>query len=133
MMTTPSSPSMLALPLALTEDRAPRLPDAIVRARAALNAAAADYLAIPDTALTKVWLFRGLDPEDGVRYGIYRGGETIELADAELEAALAGARARAPGAIRSAPATVARWALQGRLAALSDAMLDRVPRDGEWT
>src|SRR6185295_8764745 len=101
------------------------LPDPLLRARTALEAAAADYLAIPDAALTKVWLFRGVDPEDGVRYGIYRGGETIEVADAELEVALAGAPARAPGAIRSAPATIARWALQGRLAALGDTMLDR--------
>src|SRR6185295_18496512 len=70
---------------------------------------------------------------DGLPRDPYRGGETIEVADAELEAALAGAPARAPGAIRSAPATIARWALQGRLAALDDAMLDRVPREGEWT
>src|SRR6185436_11982559 len=132
-MTTLSEPSFLTLSPELTAPSAPHLPDSLVRARAALDAAATDYLAIPDAALTKVWLFRGVDPEDGVRYGIYRGGETIEVADAELEAALAGAPARAPGAIRSAPATIARWALQGRLAALDDAMLDRVPREGEWT
>jgi len=132
-MTTLSEPSFLTLSPELTAPSAPHLPDSLVRARAALDAAATDYLAIPDAALTKVWLFRGVDPEDGVRYGIYRGGETIEVAEAELEAALAGAPARAPGAIRSAPATIARWALQGRLAALDDAMLDRVPREGEWT
>jgi hypothetical protein len=132
-MTTLSTPSRLTLPKALTDPGVPRLPDSLVRARRALNAAAADYLAIPDAALTKVWLFRGIDPEDGVRYAIYRAGETIEAADAELDAALAGAPARAPGAIRSAPATIARWALHGRLAALDDAMLDRVPREGEWT
>jgi DinB superfamily len=132
-MTTLSTPPALALPPAVTAPSVPRLPESLSRARAALNAAATDYLAIPETALTKVWLFRGIDPEDGVRYGIYRAGETIEAADAELEAALAGAPARAPGAIRSAPATIARWALQGRLAALDDSMLDRIPREGEWT
>lgn len=132
-MTTISTPTVLDLPPALTSPSAPQLPEPLVRARAALNAAAADYLAIPDAALTKVWLFRGVDPEDGVRYGIYRAGETIEVADAGLEAALAGAPARAPGAIRSAPATIARWALQGRLAALDDSILDRVPREGEWS
>jgi len=132
-MTTLSEPSVLTLPPVLTAPAAPDLPDSLIRARAALNAAATDYLAIPDAALTKVWLFRGVDPEDGVRYGIYRGGETIEVADAELEASLAGAPARTPGAIRSAPATIARWALQGRLAGLDDALLDRVPREGEWT
>src|SRR5262245_42777996 len=118
-MTTLERPSAdtLRLPAALTDPARPRVPDALVNARAALEAAASDYLAIPDAALTEVWLFRGIDPEDGVRYGIYRGAETIEAADAELEAALAGSPARGPGAIRSAPATVARWALQGRLAA----------------
>jgi len=127
-----SAPTALSLPATLTQPAAPRLADSLLRARAALEAAAADYLAIPEAALLKVWLFRGVDPEDGVRYGLYRGAEAIEVADAELEAALAGAPARAPGAIRSAPATIARWALQGRLAPLDDAILDRVPRDGEW-
>lgn len=132
-MTTLETPSALALPPTLTDPAPPRLPRALLDARSAVRAAATDYLSIADAALTKVWLFRGVDPEDGVRYGIYRGAETIEAADAELEVALAGAPARAPGAVRSAPATIARWALHGRLAALDDAMLDRVPRDGEWT
>lgn len=123
----------LSLPAALDDPEPPRLPDHLLRARAALNAAAADYLAIPDAALLKVWLFRDIDPEDGVRYGIYRGAETIEAAAAELEAALAGAPARAPGALRAASATGARWALQGRLASLDDSILDRSPKDGEWT
>lgn len=126
-------PNSLRLPEALTQAEPPRLPDSLVQARAALNAAADDYLHITDAGLPKVWLFRGIDPDARVRYGIYRGAETLEAAEAELEAALAGAPARAPGAIRSAPATIARWALQGRLAALDDSFLDRVPRDGEWT
>lgn len=70
---------------------------------------------------------------DGIRYGIYRGAETVEAAAAEIERALAGAPARSPAALRIAPTTVARWALQGRLAALGDALLDRMPKDGEWT
>jgi len=122
----------LQLPAALTDPSPPRLPDDLIGARDAIRAAAVDLVSIPDAALVKVWLYRGIDPEDGVRYGIYRAAETIEAADAELEVALAGAPARPPGAIRSAPATIARWALQGRLAALDDALLDRVPRDGEW-
>jgi len=134
-MTTIERPAgdMLTLPATLTDPTPPRLPDSLLRARAALNRAAAHYLGIPDGALLKVWLFRGVDPEDGVRYGIYRGGETVDAADAELEAAMVGVPARAPGAIRSAPATIARWALQGRLAALDEALLDKVPRKGEWT
>lgn len=125
--------TFLALPAALTDPNVPRLPDWLISARSALESAAMDCLAIPESALLKVWLFRGIDPEDGVRYGIYRGAETIEVADAELEVALAGAPARAPGTVRSAPATIARWALQGKLAALDDEILDRVPREGEWT
>ena len=125
--------SSIDLPTVLTSPTAPVLPDSILRARAALADASADYLSIPDSALLKTWLFRGIDTEDGVRYGIYRGAETIEAASAELEAALAGAPARSPATIRSAPATIARWALQGRIAALDDDVLDRVPREGEWT
>jgi hypothetical protein len=128
-----SATQMLRLPAALTDPSPPRLPEYVPGARAAVRAAAVDYLTIPDAALQKVWLYRGVDPEDGVRYGVYRAAETIEAADAELEAALAGAPARSPGAIRAAPATIARWALQGRLAALDDALLDKVPRAGEWT
>jgi hypothetical protein len=68
-----------------------------------------------------------------VRYGIYRGAETLEAATAEIDRAVAGALVRAPGTLRMAPVTAARWALQGRLAALDDSILDRVPKDGEWT
>jgi hypothetical protein len=125
--------SSIDLPEILTSATAPVLPDSILRARAALEQAASDYLAIPDSALLRTWLFRGIDTEDGVRYGIYRGAETVEAASAELVAALAGAPARPPATIRSAPATIARWALQGRLAALDDGMLDRVGKEGEWT
>jgi hypothetical protein len=121
------------LPDALTSPTVPAPADALVRARDAIHAAATDYLAIPDSALMRTWLFRGHDTEDGVRYGIYRGAETVDAAAAELEAALAGAPARSPAAIRSAPATIARWALQGSLAALDDSVLDTVAKDGEWT
>jgi len=124
--------TLVQLPAALTDPAIPRLPDVLLRARAAVQEAAAQFLTVSEDALLKPWLFRGVDPEDGVRYGMYRGAETIELAEAGLEAALAGAPARAPGAIRCAPATIARWALHGRLAALDDAILDRVPRPGEW-
>jgi DinB superfamily len=83
--------------------------------------------------MTRQWLWNGRDPEDGIRYGIYRAGETIDAAGAELEAALGGAPVRSPGAIRASAATVARWELQGRLASLDDEILDRLPRPGEWT
>jgi hypothetical protein len=123
----------ISLPDAVTTPTVPVLADAVLRARAALAAAATDYLAIPDSALMRTWLFRGHDTDDGVRYGIYRGAETIDAAAAELEAALAAGTARSRAAIRSAPATIARWALQGRLAALEDPVLDSGAEDGEWT
>jgi hypothetical protein len=109
----------------------PPLPESIVEARAAIASAAADYLAIPDTALERPWTWR--DVENEVRYGVYRAAETVEAASAELEATLAGAPARPPAVVIVAPSTIARWALQGRLAALEDAALDTVAKDGEWT
>ena len=109
------------------------LPSSIVAARRALAAATADYLAIAEAALERPWPWGGRTSPDGVRYGIYRAAETVEAAAAEVEAALAGAPARPAGGLRIAPATVARWALQGRLAGLPDSILDRVPKDGEWT
>ena len=125
--------SSISIPAGLTAPTVPVLPASILRARAALAAASTDYLAIPDSALPRTWLFRGIDTDARVRYGIYRGAETVEAAAAELVAALAGAPARSAATIRSAPATIARWALQGRLAALDDEVLDRVAREGEWT
>jgi hypothetical protein len=107
------------------------LPEAILEARRAIAAATADFLAIPDSALERPWSWRAVENE--VRYGLYRGAETVEAASVELETALAGLPARAPGALVIAPSTIARWALQGRLATLDDSVLDTVAREGEWT
>jgi DinB superfamily len=128
-----SSVPSLGLPLSLTDPAVPSLPGSLRRAREAVETAALDYLAVPEAALERQWLWRGHDHGDGVRYGIYRGAETVEAAGAELEAALAGAPARSPAAVRAAPATIARWSLQGRLVALDDSLLDVVPTAGEWT
>ena len=115
------------------------LPASISAARGALATATADYLAIPDEALEREWIWRG--GELDVRYGIYRAAETVQAATAELDAVLAGSAggSGAAGAVRPmaarliAPATITRWALQGRLASLDDAILDRVAKEGEWT
>ena len=128
-----STDAFLELPSVLTDAAVPAIPDWLARARAAVEKAARMTIGVPESALTTVWLFRGIDTEDGVRYGLYRAAETIEAASSELEAALAGAPARAAASVRAAPATVARWKLQGRLAALDDEILDRMPREGEWT
>ena len=107
------------------------LPAAVLAARRALAAATAEYRAIPDAALERPWQFRGA--EQDVRYGVYRAGETVEDAAAEVEAILAGAPARSGAVRRIAAATVERWELQGLLATLPDEVIDRVPKPGEWT
>lgn len=109
----------------------PPLPDSIASARAALAAAAADCLAIPDSALERPFTWR--EVEHDVRFGLYRAAETVEAASAELELALAGAPARPAATVVTAPSTNARWALHGRLASLGDSSLDSVGREGEWT
>jgi hypothetical protein len=116
---------------AVLDRPAPALTESIVEARAAIASAAADYLAISDEALERPWTWR--DVENDVRYGIYRAAETVEAASAELEGMLAGGPARPPAVRIVASSTIARWALQGRLAALDDSVLDTVARDGEWT
>lgn len=128
MTTTEHAPAASA---ATSNGAGTTLPQSIVAARAAIAAAASDYLAVPESALERAWRWR--DVENDVRYGLYRAAETVEAASAELEATLAAAPARSPGARVVAPSTIARWALQGRLATLSDDVLDRVAKDGEWT
>jgi hypothetical protein len=108
----------------------PSVPSAIERARAAVIATAAEYLEIPDSALESPWAWQGGDMD--VRYGVFRAAETIVDAEASVETAMAGTP-RGAAAVRIAAATVARWTLHGRLAGLEEAILDRVPKDGEWT
>lgn len=111
----------------------PALPSSIQAGRAALAAATSDYIAIPDDALERPWLWGDHESPDGVRYGIYRGAETLEAASAEIDRATAGSPMRSPATLKMAPVSAARWALQGRLAALDDSILDKVPKVNEWT
>jgi uncharacterized damage-inducible protein DinB len=105
---------------------------ALLRAREGLAAAGRDTAALPDGALEKPWSWR--DHEADVRYGAFRGIEAVEEATAEIAAILAASGAvRGPAALRIAPASVGRWALHGRLLAVADDWLDRVPKAGEWT
>lgn len=108
----------------------PTVPDSITAARRALAEASADYLAVPDSALERPWTWH--ERELDVRYGIYRGAETIEAATAEIDGLLAGQPARDQAARIISMSTIARWALHGRLASLDDTILDPVPKDGEW-
>lgn len=112
--------------------RPPSVPDSITAARRALTQASADYLAVPDSTLERPWTWH--DRELDVRYGVYRGAETIEAATAEIDGLLAGQQpTRGLAARIISMSTIARWALQGRLASLDDTILDPVPKDGEWT
>ncbi len=104
----------------------------VLRAREALDTAAAELLAVPDGALERDWQWNGHGAD--VRYGLFRAIEAVEEAAGQIEAILAalGTR-RSSAALRIAPSTTARWDLHGRLAALDAGLLDRVARDGEWS
>jgi hypothetical protein len=105
---------------------------AIVAMRRDLAVATADLLVIPDSALETGWQWR--DDEADVRYGLYRAIEAIEEAGAQVARTLRDVDAdRTPAAERIAPATIARWDLQGLLASMDAATLDRHPGGGEWT
>ena len=110
---------------------APSVPDSIAAARRALAEASADYLAVPDSTLEGPWTWH--ERELDVRYGVYRGAETIEAATAEIDGLVASQPARGLAARIISMSTIARWALQGRLASLDDTLLDLVPEDAEWT
>ena len=115
-----------------TPDPGLEVAPAIVAIRRDLAAATANLQVIPDSALETGWPWR--DDEADVRYGLYRGLEAIEEAGAEVARILRGVGAeRTPGAERIAPATIARWDLQGLLASMDDGTLDRHPGGGEWT
>jgi hypothetical protein len=109
------------------------VPEALVGARADVIAAALDLLAIPESALTRVWTWIGGSAEE-VRYGGYRAAEALEQAEIEARMltvgsdALAGQTARIVG-----PATAARWDLHGLLLPLDEAVLDADPGGGEWS
>jgi len=105
---------------------------ALEAARAALNSAARDLLAVPDDRLEATWRWRDTDAD--VRYGEFRAVEAVETAAAEIADILAanGTR-RTNAALRIAPVTTARWDLHGRLATIDDASLDTVAKEGEWT
>jgi len=126
-----------ALDYLVSHSPAPTAPVApsLLKARAALDSAAREYLAIQDGSLESTWAWDVDGGHDAdVRYGLFRSIEAVEAATAEIAAILAatGAR-RSNAALRAAPATAARWDVHGRLAALDEGSLDTVARDGEWT
>ena len=102
-------------------------------ARADVWTAIETLRSIPDASLAKPWAWIG-GSEEEVRYGFYRIAESFELAGIDATDAMANAgkpRGRAADII--APATAARWDLQGLLIGLDDAVWDADPGGDEWT
>jgi hypothetical protein len=119
-----------------TQDIPERLiPEALLAARRDVMAAVADLATIRDADLEKVWAWKGDGWDDNeLRYGFYRIYEDFERAGIDAAAALrtkGQERGRAADVI--APATAARWDLQGILVQLPDAAWDADPGDEQWT
>jgi len=113
--------------------RARPLPNALRAARVELLAAIELLRTIPDARLTDPWGWKG-GSEEEVRYGFYRIAESFELAAIDAAAAIGSKGTEwGPAAERIAPATAARWDLQGLLLPLVDATWDADPGGGEWT
>ncbi len=109
------------------------LPAPLLEARREVLAAMQHLRTIPDARLADPWTWKG-GGEEELRYGFYRIAESFELAaiDAEIAIRRAGLE-RGRAADRIAPATAARWDLQGVLLPLPDATWDADPGGGEWT
>jgi hypothetical protein len=110
-----------------------RLPSALRAARLDLFAAVEELRRIADASLTNPWAWKG-GSEEELRYGFYRIGEAFELAGIDADAQIRSAgKPRGRAADLIAPATSARWDLQGLLIGLDDAAWDDDPGGGEWT
>ena len=111
-----------------------QIPTALLAARREVMAAVRELATLTDTDLVTPWAWKPGPEEEEVRYGFYRIFEDFERAGIDAEAAL-----RATGAERGraadliAPATAARWDLQGILIQLPDAAWDASPGGEEWT
>jgi hypothetical protein len=109
------------------------LPATLLEARREVLAAIQHLRTIPDARLADPWTWKG-GSEEELRYGFYRIAESFELAAIDAENAIRRAGfERGRAADRIAPATAARWDLQGLLLPLDDATWDAVPGGGEWT
>ena len=120
--------------LQYTDDIAPRpIPAALLAARSDVMAAVRDLSSIKDSDLEKEWAWKG-DSEIELRYAFYNVLETFERAGIDAAKALridGTGRGRAAELI--APATAAKWDLQGLLVQLPDAAWDAKPGGEEWT
>jgi hypothetical protein len=109
------------------------IPEALLATRRDVMAAVKALATIPDTSLEDAWAWKG-DSEVELRYVFYRLLEEFERAGIDAAAALRAAGAeRGRAAELIAPATAARWDLQGLLLTLPDAAWDADPGGEEWT
>ncbi len=117
-----------------TDDITPRpIPEALLAARRDVMAAVRELATITDADLAKPWAWKG-DGENEIRYGFYEIFEAFERAGIDAEAAIRASKLeRGRAADLIAPATAARWDLQGILLQLPDAAWDANPGDEEWT
>jgi len=109
------------------------IPDALVAARRDVMAAVADLATLAEADMEKPWAWKG-DSEVELRYAFYRISEDFERAGIDAAAATrANNLERGRAADLIAPATAARWDLQGILVQLPDAAWDAKPGGEEWT
>jgi hypothetical protein len=117
-----------------TPDIVPRpIPEALLAARRDVMAAVRDLATLTDADMEKEWAWKG-DSEIELRYAFFNVLEAFERAGIDAAKALridGTGRGRAAELI--APATAARWDLEGLLIQLPDAAWDAKPGGEEWT
>ena len=109
------------------------IPESLLVARRDVMAAVRELATLTDADMETFWAWIG-GGENEIRYGFYEIFENFERAGIDAEAALRTANLdRGRSADLIAPATAARWDLQGILLQLPDAAWDADPGDEQWT
>lgn len=101
----------------------------LATARGHFERALGDLLSVGEATLDAPWDWAGHGEVDR-RYGFFRILEDLDATTARLDA-VGGGRPVHEAIV--APATVARWELNGLVATLTEADLDADPGRGEWT
>lgn len=109
------------------------IPEALLAARRDVLTAVSDLATLTDADMEREWGWRG-DSEIELRYAFYNVLEAFERAGIDAAKALRiDGTGRGRTAELIAPATAARWDLQGLLLQLPDAAWDAKPGGEEWT
>jgi DinB superfamily len=111
------------------------IPAALLAARRDVMAAVRDLATLTDADMETFWAWKGDGGGDNeLRYGFYRIYEDLERAGIDAAKALrVSGTGRGRAAELIAPATAARWDLQGILIQLPDDLWDKDPGDEQWT